>query len=527
MYTQPLPGGSLRSWTWGEGLDEARRIATALVAHGVQPGERVAILSKNCAWWMLADLAIWLAGAVSVPLYPTSRAEQWRRTIEHAGARLVFVGKLDTVPDLAAALPAGLPVVLFPNAPAGMLASLARWDELCRSHQPIGRERLAEPDALATLIYTSGTTGAAKGVMHSHANLARAARIAAARYGTSADERALSYLPLAHAAERCAVQCNQLVHGFHVYFADTLDSFVDDLKRARPTMFLSVPRLFARFRDGVHERLPPQRLARLLKLPLIGRLVRRKVLAGLGLDQARYVGGGGAPIPPDLIEWYARLGVDVCEAYGMTENFAISHGALWGDVRAGWVGRPYDGVDCKLSEVGEVLVKSPCNFMGYWQEPEMTAATLDSEGYVHTGDKGEIDTAGRLRITGRLRDAFKTSKAKFVWPAGIEQHLLAWPQVEQACVCGDGFDQPFALVVPKPGTPGPALHAALAEALERLNRQTLEPHEQLRFIVLVPEFTIAEGLLTDTLKLKRHAIEARFGTRFAQWYDSGQAVVVA
>ncbi len=527
MYVQPLPDGSLRRWAWGEGLLEARRIAAALVALGIGPGDRVAIASKNCAWWMLTDLAIWLAGGVSVPLYPTSRASTWRHVIEHSGARVLFVGKLDALPDLATALPPSVPAIAFPNAPQGLAAGIPGWQDLLRQHEPMDDWRLAEPDALATLIYTSGTTGDAKGVMHSHANLARAARILAMRYGTTANERALSYLPLAHAAERCAVECNQFVHGFQVFFADTLDSFVEDLKRARPTMFVSVPRLFARFRDGVHGKLPAKKLERLLALPLVGRLVRRKVLAGLGLDQARYVGGGGSPIPPDLIDWYARLGVEVCEAYGMSENFAISHGAVWGDVRAGWVGRPYDGVVCKLSADGEIWVRSPCNFIGYWHDPERTAAALDADGFVHTGDKGEIDAEGRLRITGRLRDAFKTSKAKYIWPGPIEQRLLAWPELEQACVCGDGFAEPFALVVPKAGIDPARLDSRLATALEQLNTEQLDPHERLRFVAVVPEFTIIDGLLTDTLKLKRHAIEARYGADFVRWYASGARVLHA
>jgi long-chain acyl-CoA synthetase len=527
MYTQPLPGGVLRRWTWGQGLDEAQRIAAALAALGIAPGDRVAILSKNCAWWMLADLAIWLAGGVSVPLYPTSRASTWRHVIEHSGAKALFVGKLDALPDLTMAVPPGLPTIAFPNAPAGLASEVLRWQALLETHEPAAEAPVGAPDALATLIYTSGTTGEAKGVMHSHANLVRAARITAARYATTANERALSYLPLAHAAERCAVECNQFVHGFHVFFADTLDSFVQDLQRAQPTMFVSVPRLFARFRDGVHAKLPAPRLARLLKLPLVGGLVRRKVLAGLGLDQARYVGGGGSPIPPDLIDWYGRLGIEVCEAYGMSENFAVSHGAVWGEIRAGWVGKPYDGVVCKLSAEGEVWVKSPCNFLGYWQDSERSAATLDSEGFVHTGDKGEIDAQGRLRITGRLRDAFKTSKAKYVWPGPIEAHLLALPGVEQACVCGDGFAEPFALVVAKAGTDPAALESSLVHDLAHLNAEVLEAHERLRFLVLVPEFTIADDLLTDTLKVKRHAIEARYGARFVHWYNSGQAVIQA
>jgi long-chain acyl-CoA synthetase len=527
LYTQPLPDGTLRRWTWGEGLDEARRIASALAAQGIAPGDRVAILSKNCAWWMLADLAIWLAGAVSVPLYPTSRSSTWRHVMQHAGAKCVFVGKLDAVPDLAAALPPGVWAIGLPNAPQALTNNVLRWQALLERHEPISDARVSAPDALATLIYTSGTTGEAKGVMHSHASLARAARITGARYGTTAEERALSYLPLAHAAERCAVQCNQFVHGFHVFFANTLDSFVEDLKRARPTMFISVPRLFARFRDGVHGKLPAPKLKRLLKLPLVGRLVRRKVLAGLGLDQARYVGGGGSPIPPDLIDWYAQLGIEVCEAYGMSENFAVSHGALWGDIRAGWVGKPYDGVECKLSADGEVWVKSPCNFLGYWQDAERSDATLDANGFVHTGDKGEIDAEGRLRITGRLRDAFKTSKAKYIWPGPIEARLQALPGIEQACVCGDGFAEPFALLVPKADADAAALQSRLPQDLAQLNANELEPHERLRCLVLVPEFTIADGLLTDTLKLKRHAIEARHGAHFARWWASGQTVIRA
>jgi long-chain acyl-CoA synthetase len=538
LFTQPLPDGALRRWTWREGVDEAQRLAAVLVAQGLPPGGRVAILSKNCAWWLITDLAIWMAGGVSVPLFPTARPQELVHILQHAQVRLLVVGKLDAWTDDHEALTTRQPTLAMPCAPEPMRAARTRWDDALRDTLPLAPLRTPPLDDLATLIYTSGTTGSPKGAMHSFRNIGRAAAVGAERFPATPADRMLSYLPLAHAAERCMVEANLWHTGFQVFFVERLETFLADLQRARPTVFLSVPRLWIKFNANVLERLPQPRLARLLRLPLVGALVRRRILKALGLDAARLAFSGGSPLPPHLVGWYAALGLPLIEAYGMTENFAISHTGVPGRLAAGSVGEPLPGVACRLADDGEVLVRSPSQSQGYWEDAALSAEVFDAEGWLHTGDRGELSASGQLRITGRLRDAFKTSKAEFVWPAAIEGALVAAGGLEQCCVFGHGHAQPFALAVldeaarqrlAAAGDTADAERALLAQGLrahlEHLNRHVLQPHERLRFVALVPSWRIDNRMLTDTLKPRRAPIEALHQAQFAAWFDSDERVI--
>jgi long-chain acyl-CoA synthetase len=540
LFTQPLDGGALRHWTWAEGIDEAQRLAAVLVAQGLQPGQRVAILSKNCAWWLITDMAIWMAGGVSVPLFATARPVELLHILQHADVRLLLVGKLDVWTDEHAALAMRQPTLAMPCAPQALLEDRPGWDAALQGTPPLRPLRTPPLDAMATLIYTSGTTGSPKGVMHSFRNIGRAAATGAERFPATPADRMLSYLPLAHAAERCMVEANLWHTGFHVFFVERLETFIADLQRARPTVFLSVPRLWTKFHANVLERLPQKKLALLLRLPLVGMLVRRRILRALGLDAARLAFSGGSPLPPHLVGWYTALGLPLIEAYGMTENFAISHTGVPGRLKAGAVGEPLPGVECQLADDGEVLVRSPAQAQGYWRDAELTAAVFDTDGWLHTGDRGEVGADGQLRITGRLRDAFKTAKAEFVWPATVENAVLGGGSLEQCCVFGHGFAQPFALAVLDEAVRhqlAGSNEAAAAERLrlagvlhahlEHVNRHVLQAHERVRFIALVPSWRIDNRLLTDTLKPRRSPIEALHREHFEAWFDSGEPVIFA
>ena len=289
--TQPMGGGVVRDFTWREAIDQARRIATHL-AH-LPPRSHIALFAKNNAWWFLSDLAIWMAGHVSVPLYPTLVADTIRHVISHGDVRLIFIGKLDGFADMAPGLPADLPRIALPLAPAG--AATETWDDIIARTPPIAGTPRPDPDALATIVYTSGSTGLQKGVMHSFRTMA-AATVFVDRIHMSPDDRALSYLPLAHVYERAAVETCSIASGSHVFFAESMDSFVDDIRRARPTLFVSVPRLWAKFQQAVFTKLPPAQLQQMLASPMRD-AVRKQILAGLGLDACRHAATGSAPIP--------------------------------------------------------------------------------------------------------------------------------------------------------------------------------------------------------------------------------------
>ena len=527
--TQPMGGGVVKTFTWAQAMDETRRMAAHLRSLGLPAGSRIALFSKNSAWWFLADLAIWMAGHVTVPLYPTLAAETIRQTLEHSGAKLLFVGKLDGFDAMKPGIPVGLPIISLPLAPP---LEAPRWEEIVAATPPLASSPTPGPDDLATIVYTSGSTGIPKGVMHSFRTMC-AGFSAIQEYQVTAADRVLSYLPLAHVLERVAVETIALGAGLQVFFAESLDTFVTDLRRARPTLFVSVPRLWVKFQQGVFTKMPPKRLALLLRIPIVRDAVRKKVLAGLGLGDVRIAMSGSAPIPAELLEWYRALGLELLEAYGMTENFAFSHSARPGEMRVGYVGKPRPGVEHKLLESGELLVRSPGNMLGYYQAPELTREVLDADGFVHTGDRGELDPQGRLRITGRVKELFKTSKGKYVAPAPIENELLQHHDVEQALVTGPSMPQPFGLVVlseaararTQAETDRAELTRSLEEHLQRTNA-CLDPHEQLEKLVVTGDtWTVENGLLTPTLKVKRSAIEAKYAGRVEGWYAEGGRIL--
>lgn len=528
--TQPMGRGVVRDYTWKQTVDEARRMAAYLKAQNFPEKSKIAILSKNCAHFIMSDLAIWMAGHVSVALYPTLNAETVEYILEHSEAKLLFVGKLDDWQDMKPGVPEELPCVSYPLSPPN---DYPTWEDIIAKTDPIPDSPTRDADDMAILVYTSGSTGRPKGVVHNFGNLARGQKGFEQVIGFDENDRMLSYLPLAHVFERAAVEAASLFNGNRIYFAESLDTFAQDLQRARPTVFHSVPRLWLKFQLGVFQKLPEQRLAKLLKLPIIGRLIKKKVLTGLGLDQCRMAISGSAPIPPELIQWYNDLGVELLEGYAMSENFAYSHFTRPGEVRPGYVGKAAPGCSVRISEEGEIQVKSPCDMQGYYKQPELSKDAFTEDGYLKTGDRGEELPDGTLRITGRVKELFKTSKGKYVAPAPIENIINADSHVEASCVAGAGYDKPHAVVMLSEQLRGragdPSLKAELEPVLKNLLKQVnneVEVFEQLAYLAVVKEeWGIENGFLTPTMKIKRDIIEKRYEPSVDGWYDAKQPVV--
>ena len=299
-------------------------------------------------------------------------------------------------------------------------------------------------------------------------------------------------------------------------------------------MFFSVPRLWVKFHQGINAKMPPAKLDRLLKIPILRGIVRKKILTALGLQECTFAAGGAAPMPPELLRWYNKLGLDLVEVYGMTENCGLSHATLPGKQRPGTVGLPYDGVQSRLDPVNsEIQVKSPCTMLGYYKEPELTRQAMTEDGWLHTGDKGALDGEGNLKITGRVKDLFKTSKGKYVAPAPIEDKLVMHNAIEACCVSGANLGQPLALMMlnidaaKKSGNAaGKAeIEASLAEHLKKVN-DTLDPHEQLDCLVLMTEaWTVDNDLITPTFKVKRNRVEDLFAKNYEAWVGSRKKIV--
>ncbi len=533
-FTQPTGGGAVRDHRWGEVMGEVRRMAAHLQSLGLQRGDKVALLAKNTAHWMMSDWAIWLAGCVSVPLYPTLAASTIRQILQHSEAKLLFVGKLDGWKGMKPGIPAGLPCIALPLSPDDARASYPTWDALIAQSRPLLGNPVRPADELATIMYTSGTTGAPKGVMHTFGAFALAVEQGLTRVPLDIDARMLSYLPLSHVVERALVEHGQLATGMHVYFAESLDTFAADMQRARPTVFFSVPRLWVKFQQAVNAKMPQARLERLLRIPLVGGLVRRKILKTLGLDQCRFAAGGAAPMPPELLTWYARLGLRLAEGYGMTENLGASHISTGNPQDVGTVGLPYESVECRIDPVsGEIQVRCPWTMLGYYKEGALTREAVIADGWLRTGDKGREDAQGRLKITGRVKDLFKTSKGKYVAPAPIEDKLVMHHAVEACCVTGANLGQPLALVMLNPDAVKQAADAAgkvelevsLAAHVQHIN-EGLDPHEQLDCIVLMTDaWTVDNDLITPTFKVKRNRIEDLFAKNYDRWVGMKKKVV--
>ncbi len=533
--TQPMGAGAVQDFTWAEVADQVRRMAAHLQSQGWEPGSKVAILSKNCAWWMMSDLAIWMAGHVSVPLYPTLAPETVRQILTHSEAKACFIGKLDGWEGMKPGVPADMPCISYALSPLDAIKSYEGWEAICGRTPPLQGEPTRRADEIATLIYTSGTTGLPKGVMHSFGNFAWAIDAGLKRIPLSGDDRMLSYLPLAHVVERMLVEHGWLRTGMHIFFAESLDTFAADLQRARPTVFFSVPRLWVKFQQGVHAKMPPAKLNRLLGIPILGGIVRRKVMKALGLDQCKFDAGGAAPMPMAPLQWYSQLGLNLNEGYGMTENLALSHITEPGKNQQGTVGPTYDGVQHRIDpDTGEVQMRSQALMQGYYKEPEKSRESFTEDGWLKTGDKGTIDKQGLLRITGRVKDLFKTGKGKYVAPAPIEDKLVMHEAVEACVVTGANLGQPLGIVMLNADTAARVvndaaarteLEASLASHLKAINA-TLDPHEQLQCIVVVTTaWTVDNDIITPTFKVKRNRIEDLYARYYDTWESSGKRVI--
>ena len=322
--------------------------------------------------------------------------------------------------------------------------------------------------------------------------------------------------------------------GAHIFYAESLKTFVADLNRCHPTLFLSVPRLYTKFQAGVFTKMPEKKLNFLMHIPLINMLVKKKILKGLGLDKVRYAGSGSAPLPHELLQWYRKMGLDLLEGYGMTENFNDSHCSQPGKTRVGYVGNVYHDVEQRIAEDGEIQIKSPGNMMGYFKNEEETKKSFTEDGWLRTGDKGELDNQGRLKITGRTKEIFKTSKGKYVAPAPIENLFVGNHLIELACVSGRAHPQPHAIIQLLEGPKdkagkGEAERAEMAKELEELMKVVnpqLDQHERVDFMVIVKDDWLPEnGFLTPTQKIKRSTIEDTYGPNVDQWYETKQRVI--
>ncbi|GIU38267.1 AMP-dependent synthetase [Shewanella colwelliana] len=510
---QPINGQYL-DFSWREVQQKMQQIAGGLRHLGLQPGDKVAVLSKNCAEWFITDLALMHGGYISVPIYPTANADTIRYVLEHSEAKAIFIGKLDYWADQESGVGGD---ILRMAMPYDTMPAQYQWETLLNLGQPLIDTAAPTAEQTMTLIYTSGSTGKPKGAIQTFASYAWTCKAVVRDLKTDGEDRLLSYLPLAHITERVAIEGSSFYSGSRVAFVESLDSFVTDVQRAQPTVFFSVPRLWSLFQKNIIDKIGYRKLNFLLKVPIISGIVKKKIHQGLGLEHCHLLGSGSAPIPPSLIAWYHKIGLNISEAWGMTENSAYSIINHPFDARKiGTVGHAVEGCEIKMADTGELLVKSPGLMQGYYKQPEVSASSFDADGFFHTGDLCAIDSDGCVTITGRVKDNFKTSKGKYVAPVPIERKLAQDPHVELICVIGSGLPHPIALVQLSEGAalqPREEVRTSLKATLDSIN-PNLESHETVDAIVVVSEaWDVDNDVLTPTLKIKRHVLEAKFSAK--------------
>ncbi|MBK6338218.1 MAG: AMP-binding protein [Bacteroidetes bacterium] len=518
--------GQWHSTTWKKAGEEIRKMAAALKALNLPPQSKIALVSKNCANWILADLAIMMAGHVSVPLYFTLNSETLNYVLEHSEAKVLFVGKMDGWDKLRDYVPQDVTCISFP---LWTEPGYVTWDEFTKDIEPLKENIIPKGSDLITIIYTSGTTGLPKGVLHNFHAFGYAATWAMSEMkDLIGEERFFSYLPLSHIAERMLVEMGGIYTGASISFAESLDTFAQNLKDTKPTVFLAVPRIWTKFQQGILSKMPQNKLNILLKIPFLNTLIKNKIKAGLGLDEAKYLLTGAAPLPLATMQWFEELGFIICEAYAMTENCAYSHLTRKENRKPGSVGTSMPNSICRISEEGEIQVKNECTMIGYYKEDSKTEEAITKDGYLCTGDQGEIDSKGFLKITGRIKDIFKTDKGKYVAPAPIELSLSKNLHIEQACLVGSNLPQTMALVVlslDSKKEDKADIEKSLEDTMKEIN-PALEKHERMKKIVIMSEeWTVENNLLTPTMKVKRNVLEKKYESNYENWYNSKENII--
>ena len=529
---QPF-GDKWESWTYGEVGQMARKLATGLQSLGLPPKSHIGLVSKNCREWIVADIAIVMAGYVSVPLFPTLSGEQIAQVLDSGDVKALIAGKMEVWDDMKNGVPADLPLIAMPHYKGNSKIDRGhQWDEFINQFEPL--ETVAELDMedIWTIIFTSGTTGTPKGVVHPY-RVFHSARIPTdtdnqLQIDFSGKNRFFSYLPLNHIAERVVVEGSALFFGGEVYFPESLETFAANLAYAKPTAFFGVPRIYTKFQQAILAKMPQKKLDTLLKIPILNNIVKKKLRTALGLNEARIWISGAAPLPEAVKQWYKKIGIKITNGYGMTENCAICTFLDPDKSKPGSVGHPQAKVQLKIDEeTGEILNKSPYVMREYYKEPEKTAETF-KDGWLRTGDQGYIDEDGDLHITGRVKDTFKTTKGEFILPSPIEAGFSSNTDIEQICIAGLGCTQPVALISISESGAGKSkenLSASLEATLKNVNKDLRNFEKVSTIIVTKDPWTVENGLVTPTLKVKRGEMNKKFGQKLMNWQESKNKVV--
>jgi len=531
---QPF-GDNWEEYTWGEVGNMARRLATGLKSLNLREGAHIGIYSKNCREWIISDLAIVMAGYVSVPFFPSLNGKELAYIMDYGDVDALFVGKIETWDQIKDDLPEGMPLIKFPHYDGcSNVTKGHEWFEFINSHEPMQNPNQPKLSDLWTIIFTSGTTGNAKGVMLTYQAIDGIKVVLddpnnplGIKHDGNNDF--ISYLPLNHIFERVVIEWCSFRYGGTISFVESLDTFGKNLKAVQPHVFAAAPRVWTKLQLGLLAKFPQKKLDTLLKIPLVSSLLKKLIKKGLGFSNARIVVSGSAPMPVELIEWFRKVGVYITNGYGMTENCAICSSVDGRDFeKLHTVGQPQKGVELKIDEeTGEILMKGPFIMKGYYKNEELTNATIRG-GWLHTGDKGFLDEDNYLHITGRVADSFKTSKGEYIEPLTLEQHFVNINEIEEVCVVGLGIAQPLCLIqLSEIGktTSKEIISTMLTDRLNEVNSDLVNYKKISTLIIVKDEWTQQNGIVGPTQKLKRGAIEDKYSKGYLNWHNSSEQII--
>jgi len=502
---------------------------------GLKEKSHVGLVSKNCSEWIIADLAITMAGYVSVPFFPTLKSNEMKHLIEFGDVEALFVGKLEgNWDEMKTGIDTeNLPIIAFPHYEGNSKVDEGhQWHDFINKFEPQTENYYPDADDVWTIIFTSGTTGASKGAVIKYESLMNTREIHEAynplAIDVGGDNRFISYLPLNHIFERICIEWTALRYGGSISFVESLETFGQNLADIKPTTFQGVPRIYTKFQEKILSKMSQKKLNIFLKIPLVSSLIKKKLQAALGLTEVRVVVSGAAALPVSLIDWYKTIGIYIFNGYGMTENCcvctALDPYQPLGVGSVGTVSSP--SVKLKITDEGEICMTGPFLLDSYYKNEEVTKETL-KDGWLHTGDLGHIDDDGFLYVTGRVKDIFKTSKGKYIEPSVLESYFGNITEFQQMCVVGLGLDQPILLAVPseKAKSDKNEVSKKLSKFLSDVNAD-LDGYKKIKKIILVKEEWIPEnGLTTPTLKIKRAKIDERFSENYQDWYKSSEDVI--
>ena len=513
VWLRDLSEAGETTYSWSEAQNQVLAAAAALEKK-LGSGQSMALLSKNRAHWVLADLAIIASGNISVPLFTTHTATTAEYILGFTETKVLFLGETSNWDAVKAVLPKDVLIITLPGVSCDI--DHITWDSLVTAGLGDHPAHKASASDLISLVFTSGTTGMPKGVIQTHESNLIPVRRGTEAFASREDSRFFSYLPLSHIAERQIVEYGSMVACGEIWFNESLETLLRDLPACKPNIFFGPPRVWEQLQQAVLGKVGGQEaLDTLLEQDAEG--ISTMVLGGLGLTEVDYCLTAAAPTPPALIHWWEKLGLKLCEGFGQTEAMSLIVTKV-DDRRIGSIGKPISGVEVKISDIGELLIRAEGCTPGYYQQPEKTAE-LWQNGWLHTGDKAYVDDDGFIFITGRVKDYFKTIQGKFVAPPPIEGLFANNSHAEQQCLLGRGFSKTVMVTVLSEAAKGldrQVVEASVLDTIASINTE-VEKHARIGAVIISSEhWTIENEILTPTLKIRRERVEAVFAEKAEQ-----------